>query len=344
MRLVYSGFCGISAALALLVLSASPAAACSICRCGDPTFNALGTQVYASGEHWNFRVALDWERFEKEQGSFEPAAAAAPTSAANTANADRAAFGRSLRQISRADSADSGRESQVENRFTTTLSYVFAERVNLVGRIPWTSRRLTAEDGVETSHDLADPEIYGLVRLWASNFAPGLGRRAWVSAIGGVKTNWGKNDLAVDGTRLDEHLQAGTGSTDTFGGLSAFYLLDSHSSLFGSAQVRRTGSNDFGYRYGNTTLANIGYEHRLGEKFDTVVEVNYRNAGRDQIDDSGLLDPNTGGNMFYVTPHLSWDFGKGVVGRMSVQIPVVRNLHGDQEEKAVANIGLTYLF
>ena len=82
------------------------------------------------------------------------------------------------------------------------------------------------------------------------------GRRAWISALGGVKTAWGKNDLAQGGARLDEHLQPGTGSTDWFGGLSSVYLLDSRSSLFGSAQVRRTGANDLGYRYGGSTLLN----------------------------------------------------------------------------------------
>ncbi|HEV7515144.1 MAG TPA: hypothetical protein VGR07_02475 [Thermoanaerobaculia bacterium] len=309
----------------------SPAGACSICRCGDPTFNALGTDVYTAGT-WNFRVALDWERFEKEQGTFDPGALGALD--ANTAADHRAGH----------DVAPAARESQVENRFTTTLAYTVKERLNLVARLPWSSRQLTAADGIQSSHDLSDPELYGLVRLWSSDFAPGLGKRAWVSALGGVKTNWGRNDLTLGGVRRDEHLQAGTGSTDVFGGLSSFYLLDSRSSVFGSAQYRKTGGNDFGYRYGNITIGNVGYEHRIGDKLDTLVELNYRYAGRDRLDASGILDPNTGGAVLYATPHLSWDLGKGVVGRLSVQIPVVRNLNGDQREKTVANVGLTYLF
>jgi len=306
---------------------ASPAGACSICRCGDPTFNALGTDVYAAGT-WSFRVALDWERFEKEQGTFEPGPSAAR--AANPAAAR--------------DVAPALRESQVENRFTTTLAYTFKERLNLVARIPWSSRELTAEEGIESSRDLSDPELYGLVRLWSSDFAPGMGKRAWISALGGVKTNWGKNDLTLGGVRRDEHLQAGTGSTDLFGGLSSFYLLDPRSSVFGSAQYRKTGGNDFGYRYGNITIGNLGYEHRIGTRLDALVELNYRYAERDRLDADGTLDPNTGGAVLYATPHLAWDLGKGIVGRLSVQIPVVRNLNGDQKEKTVANVGLTYLF
>jgi hypothetical protein len=39
--------------------------ACSICRCGDPTFNALGKDGVAQS---GLRVALDWDQVEKTQG------------------------------------------------------------------------------------------------------------------------------------------------------------------------------------------------------------------------------------------------------------------------------------
>src|SRR6185295_5857428 len=303
----------------LSLLTASPAAGCSICRCGDPTFNALGTDVYKDGA---FRVFLDWERFDKEQGS----------------------AGEEIIEIAKHEGHEHGgtREAVVENRFTTSLSYSFGERAIAVARLPWSSRRLSEEGeggASETTRDLADPEIYALVRLWSSKFAPDLGRRAWLSALGGVKTDWGKNDLAQGGERLDEHLQAGTGSTDWFGGLSGVYLLDARSALFASAQVRRTGENDFGYEYGDLTLANLGYEHKFSKLADGALELNYRDAARDRIDAAGTRDPNTGGAVLYVTPRLIFDLGRGLVGRLAVQVPVHRDLNGEQTEKAVANVG-----
>jgi hypothetical protein len=69
-----------------------------------------------------------------------------------------------------------------------------------------------AVGGPDQSRDLADPDLYALVRLWSSDFTGGLGRRAWISAVGGVKTAWGKSDLTSGGVRLDEHLQPGTGA------------------------------------------------------------------------------------------------------------------------------------
>jgi hypothetical protein len=308
--------------LLLSAVSASPARGCSICRCGDPTFNALGTDVYKEGA---FRVFLDWERFDKEQGAVSEGDA----SLAKHEGEDHAAR----------------REAVVENRFTTSLSYSFGERAIAVARIPWSSRTLSEEAGAsERTRDLSDPEIYTLVRLWSSSFAADVGRRAWVSALAGVKTAWGKNDLAAAGERLDEHLQPGTGSTDWFGGLSGFYLVDHRSSLFASVQRRMTGANDSGYEYGEVTLANFGYERKLRDSLDAVVELNFRNAGRDRIVAAGTLDPNTGGSLMYVTPRLVIDLRKGLVGRLAVQVPVRRSLNGDQQERAVANLGFTYLF
>lgn len=304
-------------ALALLSLTlASPAHACSMCRCGDPTFNALGTEVYAEG---NFRIALDGERFEKEQAISD-----APEGAAVA--------------------EDPGHESQTERRVTATLSYAF-DRLNLVARIPWSDRSLKTigESGSETSNGLADPELYALVRLWSAPFKGDLGRRAWISAVGGVKTPWGENNLKSGDERLEEHLQSGTGSTDWFGGFSGVYLLDSQSSLFSSLQYRRMGTNDFGYQYGDVKLLNFGYERKLGKRLDASLEANYRDAGKDRIDAEEGFDPNTGGSVLYLSPRLSADFGRGVVGRLSFQIPVADHLDGDQTEKAVANFGLTFL-
>lgn len=313
----------------VMLFAAFPALPCSICRCGDATFNALGPNVFAEGK---FRLALDWDRFDKD-------------SAISAGAADLRAVRR------RFDTAPAaGLDSEVENRFTATFSYVFGERVVAVVRVPWSDKRLTSTDfgsGVSdtsTTSDLSDPEVYALVRLWSAPFKPGLGKRAWVSFIGGVKTPWGKNDLSAGGVRLDEHLQSGTGSTDVFGGLSMVAFIDVKSSVFASAQYRTTGTNDAGYQYGRITLLNAAYERKLGSAVDALLELNYRHAQQDRVNDAGDVDQNTGGDIVYLTPRVVIDLGRGLAARASVQIPLVRALYGDQTERFVANLGLTYLF
>jgi hypothetical protein len=295
---------GLSLAFAL------PSFACSICRCGDPTFNALGKEGVAQT---GFRVAFDWDQVRKTQG--EP----------------------------------DERDSMRERRYSLLTAYGFSDRFSVFARVPYSERDLTEHEDGETEHmsasGLADPEIYGQLRLWASPFEGDVGMRASVYFVGGVKTSWGENDLSRGGERLDEHVQPGTGSTDWFAGLSGSYQLNPQSALFVSTQYRRTGRNDVGYEYGRTTLVNVAYERKLAPRWDAVLEANYRHAGRDEIDDTGLLDEDTGGSIVYVTPRVLFDLGSGWVARASAQVPLSQSgLNGAQNEKTVFNVGITRLF
>jgi hypothetical protein len=293
-----------------LALVTSPAVACSICRCGDPTFNALGSEGAAQT---GFRIAFDVDQVEKSQGT-------------------HAAEFETLR----------------ERRYSLLLAYGVSDRLGLFARLPYSERELSATEAGEheriRTSGRADPELYAQLRLWSAPFSGALGTRASLYAIGGVKTAWGENDVRRQGERLEEHVQPGTGSTDWFGGLSGSYLLDRRSTLFASLQYRGTGRNDAGYRYGNATLANLAYERKLAPRWDAVLELNYRHAGRDEIDRSGALDGDTGGSMTYLTPRLLFDVGHGWVVRVAAQLPLSQSgLEGAQHEKAVYNIGLTWL-
>lgn len=287
------------------------AIACSICRCGDPTFNALGKQGYSvRGLH----LGLDWERFDKDEG----------------------------------DPSDEF-EEMVEHRFTALVSYGLSDRFTLFARVPYSVRDLTEhapEEEPEAVHTSAfsDPEFYAQAKLWGSGMTGGLGQRTSLSLTGGVKAPWGGNDLREDGERLDEHVQPGSGSTDVFGSLAVLHLIDKESALFVSGGYRHTGENDFAYRYGSSVLANVAYEHKLGGRLDGVAELNFRHAEKDRVDADGTHDGNTGGSLLYLTPRLLVNVGGGLVLRAAVQVPIVRDLNGFQKERAVANVGLTYLF
>jgi len=206
---------------------AMPTFACSICRCGDPTFNALGKEGVAQS---GFRLAVDWDQVRKTQG-------------------------------------DEDVDSLRERRYSLLAAYGFSDRFSVFARLPYSERDLTETEDGEVEHEsasgLADPEIYAQYRVWASPFEGDVGMRASLYVVGGVKTAWGENDASRNGERLDEHVQPGTGSTDWFAGLSGSYQLDPKSALFVSTQYRHTGRNDAGYQYGRTTLVNVAYERKL---------------------------------------------------------------------------------
>ena len=283
--------------------------ACSICRCGDPTYNALGNDGIGQ-EGW--RLAVDGDRVEKTQGG------------------------------------GAEQESLTEQRATLLVAYGLTERLGAFLRVPVSRRELVShEDGV-TEHasatGLADPDLALQWRLWSSPFEGDVGTRSRVYLVGGVKTAWGENDARSADGRLDEHVQPGTGATDAFLGVAGSYQFDHATALVGSVQYRHTGRNDHDYRYGRSTLLNVAFDRRLGPRWDVVLEANYRQAGRDETDSLGTRDPDTGGSITYLTPRVLFDAGRGWVFRASAQLPLYQHgLNGEQHEGAVVNVGLTYL-
>jgi hypothetical protein len=287
---------------------AAPAYACSICRCGDATFNALGSGHMAQS---GWRLALDVDETKKSQGSI-----------------------------------DDEFSSVVERRTTAMVAFGTSDRFSIIVRQPLTQRDLreTAGGSTDVSHarGVGDTEIQTQTRLWASTFAGDVGLRTMLYGVIGVKTAWGENDAQHDGSRLDEHVQPGTGAVDWIAGLSGVHQLNPHSSLIASVQQRMTGVNKYGYRYGGATLVNFAVEYKLKDSVDAALEANYRNSMRDEIDHT--KDSNTGGSLVYVTPHLLWHAGAGMVVRVAAQVPTSqRGLNGVQHEHTVWNIGLTWV-
>lgn len=314
----------IAATVAVISAFGAPAVrACSICRCGDATFAALGAEAFSGARR---SVALDYERFRKQSIHDEPLAAVRHTMALT------------------------------EDRWTLSGLYGRGGRLTLLARLPLSARQLDVQEALTAkaaahvhvtpgrydAHALSDPEFSLSCRAWASRFEPQFGRRMALFAQAGVKLPWGRNSLELHGVRLAEHLQAGTGSTDVSAGLSALHLLDERSTLFLSVQLRVNGTNDAGYHYGSVVLANAAYERKLFPRLDSVVELNYRSARADRTAPA-TFDPDTGGQVLYVTPRVLTPLGAGWVARVAAQIPAVTRLGGRQTEHAVLNAGLTYL-
>jgi hypothetical protein len=85
----------------------------------------------------------------------------------------------------------------------------------------------------------------------------------------------------------------------------------------------------------------VAYEHTLGTQVDGVLELDFRHAAKDRVDQDGTLDDDTGGSLLYATPRLLVSLGHGLVLRAGAQVPLAKSLNGYQTERAVANVALT---
>jgi len=284
-----------------LVLVPRSGTACSMCHCGDPTLNLVGSQVFVP-DTWH--VGFDTDFYSKDQVAEDD-----PTT----------------------------REREDESRFTFSVSRTFASRLTLVGRVPISHRSITSTEGTSTMTGLSDPELLAYYRIYGTTHS------SWLSLNLGLRSGWGKNDAQVDGERAEEHLQPGTGAAGVSPGLTFSQLVGSGdvSSLFGSLQGRFNGRNDVGYQYGDVLLANLAYERRLAGRLNGVVEMNFRSARRDE-EQPGEPGPNTGVNVLYVSPRLLLRSTGEMWLRAGVQIPVWKDLYGDQDEHVNVLLGLTF--
>jgi hypothetical protein len=265
-------------------------------------------------------VAFDWERLDKNDGADVPEGRTA--------------------LLLRHDPVHGGAQSLVEHRLTATLAWTVHPRFTAVARIPWSARRLVSGGTAVENSGLSDPEFFALARVWSR--AELTDHFNSVTLQFGVKTDWGRNDVAVAGERVAEHLQSGTGAVDVMAGASVVRILGRGATLFGSLQHRWTGRNDYGYAYGRAILANLSVERRLGDRVSTTMSLNFRDAATDRDVAHDMAD--TGGRVLYLTPGLLARIGNGVVVRASVQIPIAEDLDGRQDERVVANAGVSRSF
>ena len=95
---------------------------------------------------------------------------------------------------------------------------------------------------------------------------------------------------------------------------------------FGGLRQRVNGTNSEHFHYGNVTLYSAGYSHALSEKAQAILELNGRIADKDKRAD-GSHDENSGGHLGYLSA--------------TYQQPVLKQLHGTQDEKGLFTLSLT---
>jgi Putative MetA-pathway of phenol degradation len=230
------------------------------------------------------------------------------------------------------------REQEVEDRLTFAVSRTFGSRLTLVAQVPFSQRTITTDSGEESQSGLSDPALLAHYRVYSGG-ASG----SFLSLSLGLRTGWGVNDAQVNGERAEEHLQPGSGAGGVEPGLSFSRVVREEGSVFGSLGGRFNGRNDAGYRYGSAFLATVGYERKLGTRLNAILEANFRSAAKDEPE-VGETDPNTGGSVLYVAPRLLVKLERTLFLRVGVQIPVVKDLYGDQDEKVNVFTGLTVRF
>lgn len=289
-------------------LSASAAEACSVCGCGDPLASA-GEARLMTGQ---LRLALDTEVLT-----------------ARARSDDDPAF--------------------VERLTQYTVRPVFAfspiEILTLVVQIPVVRKEWSqATPGYSpiTAHPtgLGDVDVAARVFVYTKTRLAQMSRET-LGLSAGSSLPTGDNSAQVQGLRLDEHAQLGTGAVGPYAGVLYAFRRDPWN-FFGSVTGRVRLRNGYGYKYGSALLWSLRGDYRLVDWLSAGVSFDGRYAERD--DRRGVLQTNTGGLVLAAAPGLKLRLYEELWLYGIVQIPVVTHLFGEQRVGPVFTASLQYTF
>jgi len=293
---------------AVALLGAQAAHACSVCGCGDPLVLA-GDSMPVMG---TFRFALEYEY---------------------------------LTATARSDDEPDRTESLTQMTFRPVVVYSPVDRLNFVLQVPlvrkdWTlsaSEAAPSENVIPTG--LGDIDLGVRVFLWDATSISVM-RRQNFALSAGTSFPTGSDDRTVDGVRLDQHAQLGTGAWGPYvGALYAFH--QDPWNFFVSVTGRFRTENSYHYKFGDAVLWSAQLAFRVVEPFALRVGIDGRYAARDRSE--GVQQENTGGLVVSAVPGISWNFAGPLWLLAQVQIPFATQLFGQQTVGVTASASLQYV-
>ena len=295
--------------LALLAASAvlaRPAAACSVCGCGDP----LVSVGEVAGPRGQLGLELDGQWLTQTAGGDTPGT----------------------------------KDLLSQWSILLTASYTPVEHLNVVVTLPYVFKNLQNEaaDGSRTTtsnlNGIGDMQLGLRWFVWESiDF--GNRTRQTLSVNAGTFAPTGSNSATADGARVDEHGQLGTGGWGPNAGL--FYRLqgDLWSASAGLWGLYRT-ANSYGYRFGPAVLWAVQAQYQPVDWFAAALGVDGRWAAPD-VSNGADVD-STGGFLLAAVPAAYFNVFKGAWLFARAQLPIATKLYGIQSIGPVVTAGLRY--
>jgi hypothetical protein len=213
----------------------------------------------------------------------------------------------------------------ITNDLTVALRIPYESIQNIRASEPDDPDIVTRHGDSKGIGDLSILGIYRFAKLADLNLSSAL--------LLGIKVPTGRTSVkGAGGVRLETEQQPGSGSWDPMIGIAAtkrFGRLSLDANLLYMFATR--GSQDT--NLGDLFNYNLAASYRLSPKpfaWDLVLEMNGEWKDRQKI--AGVRDPNSGGSEVYLSPGVRLSFGKGWAAFLSVGLPIVQNVNGEQDK------------
>lgn len=303
MRLLRTAATGVLCAM----LWAPLAHACSVCGCGDPLFAAGDSKPMAG----TFRFAFD--------------------SVYLTASA-------------RSDDNPAQTESLSQVSLLPVVIYSPTNELNLVLQVPLSTKAWNLSGGglpTETASPfgLGDIEFGLRYFVWTEIDFTKVRRQSFAISAG-TSFPTGRDDIEVNGQRIDQHAQLGTGAWGPYLGV-LYTFAEDRWTFTGTFTGRYRTTNSYGYQFGAAVLFGLTARYRLFEPFFVSLGLDGRYAVQDN--QNGDTQTNTGGFLLAATPGIMWNVTDGLWLQAQAQVPFATKLYGVQSVGTVVTVGLQFI-
>ncbi len=226
-----------------------------------------------------------------------------------------------------------------EQRTTLGISYWPAERWAVGIRIPFTSKQLTQSNLSQQSTDaIGDVDVDVRYYLWQDQpHRP----RHLIGLQGGLRIPLADEETQA-GVALDPDIQPGGGlwlaSAGIWHGFFNFPWM-----VYSSAQLNIGLDEGYGeFDYGSSLKLSSTLQYAINYSVALKLGADLRWSGRNSY--AGIREDNSGGFIAFVSPGIVLTLAPDLILNTGIQYPAIDNLNGEQEEKTLYRIGLTYDF
>lgn len=301
---------------------AGPARACSICGCGDPLL-AASDPAAITGQ---LRLQLDTEYLRVDAGT---------------------------------DGQPGFTDELTQWSYRLNAVYRPIDALSLTATLPFVSKRIQmVGPGIRETHSslsgLGDAELGARYALWntvdfgarrVQEFAISAGTMMPTGSHGATMTDPGTGEVML----IDAHGQLGTGGWGPFAGIHyRFEQGDWLGFASVSYRIRTQGSFSDGskYKFGDAALWSIHGQYRPIPKVALDLGLDGRHAWADKATapDGTVTDAveNTGGTVWSVAPGVYYNAAGKLWLFLRGQLPVYKNLFGEQDVKSSFTAGFQY--
>lgn len=301
-----------------LLLGAAPAQACSVCACGDPVLSSSDPAALGG----RLRLQLDVEYLRIDAGT---------------------------------DGVPGSTDELTQWSTRLNVAWRPVEALSLTLTAPWVQKTIrTVDAGASTTaSDLSGLGDLELGARWTAWRSADVGTRRYheLALTAGSTLPTGKKDARDEaGALIDPHGQVGTGGWGPYAGATYRYEQGDWTGFLAASWRWRTEASYFDgtrYKFGDALLGSLHVQYQAGRRWVLDLGLDARHAAADRAtDETGAVEPevvNTGGTVVALAPGVYFNPGGGIWLFARAQLPVLKDLYGEQDVKPSATVGLQYL-